>query len=66
MEPETWNRLTAVGGEVEGGGERKEGGGTSQKTCMNDAWPWTTGRGLTVGVGVHRSGGSNGEKFGQL
>ena len=46
---ETWDRLTGVGGE-EGWGEWwKEGEGTSQRICMNDAWTWTTERGLTVG-----------------
>ena len=27
----------------------EEGEGTSQRTCMNDAWTWTMERGLTVG-----------------
>ena len=55
---ETWNRLTAVGGE-EGEGEWwKEGEGTSQRTCMNDSWTGKTERGLTV---VKRGGLGGGE-----
>ena len=49
IEPETWNRLIAVGGEVGSREWRKEGEGISQKTCMNDSWTWTAERGLTVG-----------------
>ena len=65
---ETWNRLKVTSGEGEGGKLWKEGEGTSQRTCMNDLWMWTTGWGLTVGVGerVGWAGGSNGKKLGQL
>ena len=50
---------------------RREGGGgkwwkeweeTSQRTCMNDPWTWTTGWGLTVGVGMGREEESKGGK----
>ena len=62
---ETWNRLIAVGG-LEGEGEQwKEGEGTSQRTCMNESWTWTTVWELTVGVadgwwdGCRRAKGGN-------
>ena len=34
----------------------KEGDGTSQRTCVNDSWTWTSERGLT-GVERGRLGG---------
>ena len=64
---ETWNRLTAPRGE--GGGRRgcKEGGGTSQRTCLNDPWTWTTVWRLTVGAGVGAGWRrAKGDKLGQL
>ena len=48
---ETRNRLTATRGELREGYGWKEVEVTSQGTCMNDPWTWTTGWGLTVGVG---------------
>ena len=48
----TWNRLTAARGDGGGGEWWKEGEETSQRTCMNDPWTWTTGWGLTVGAGL--------------
>ena len=48
---ETRNRLRASRGE-EGGVMVDRGQGTSQRTCMNDQWTWTTGGGVTVGVGA--------------
>ena len=48
------------------GNGAKKGEETSQRTCMNDSWTWTTERGLTVeerdGLGV----GGKGKKLGQL
>ena len=35
----------------------KEGEGTSQRTCKNDPWPWTTVWWLTVGVAGGLGGG---------
>ena len=47
---ETRNRLAVTRGE--GDGESgKEGEESSQGTCINDPWTWTTGWGLTVGMG---------------
>ena len=40
-----------TGGEGRRGNGWKEGGGTRQGTCMNDPGTWTTGWGMTVGVG---------------
>ena len=48
IEPGTWNRLIAVGGEKGGWSWWIDGEGTSQRTCMNDSWTWTMERGLTV------------------
>ena len=45
---DTGNRLTVTREESE---EWKRREGTSQGTCMNDPWTWTTGCGLTVGGG---------------
>lgn len=39
-------------------------GGTSQSTCVNDPWAWTTVWGWTVGVGVGWMGKGKGEKLG--
>ena len=41
----------------------KEGEGTSQRTCMNDPWTWTTEWGLTVEwkVGWVKEGKGGGE-----
>ena len=45
----------------------KEGEGSSQRTCMNDPWTWTTVWGLTVGLGGGLGGGGQSrEKLGQL
>ena len=60
---ETRNRLTVTREESE---EWKRREGTSQGTCMNDPWTWTTGCGLTVGVGGWAGRISTGEKLGQL
>ena len=35
---ETRSRLTVIRGEGEGGERGKEGGGSSQGTCINDPW----------------------------
>ena len=59
---ETRNRLTATRGELREGYGWKEVEVTSQGTCMNDPWTWTTGWGLTVGVGMGREEESKGGK----
>ena len=46
---ETWNRLIAIGVKERREERWKEGEGTSQRRCMNDAWSQTMKRGLTVG-----------------
>ena len=65
---ETGNRLTDSCQGKGGGAEWwKEGGGTTQRTYVNDPWTMTMGWGWTVGVGVwvgRRR--ANGEKLGQL
>ena len=45
------------------GEQGKEGKGSSQGTCMKDLWTWTTGWGLTVGVG---DGLGRGEQGGEI
>ena len=49
---ESWSRLTAARRErVWGGGQWWKEEVTSQRTCMNDRWTWTTVWGLAVGTG---------------
>ena len=50
-------------GEGEGGKLWKEGEGTSQRTCMNELWTWTTVWELTVVAGGRMGGGG---QWGQL
>ena len=60
----TWSRLTAAGGEERGGQWWTEGEGTSQTTCVNDPWTWTTVWGLTVGLeGGLGGGGQRGKNW---
>ena len=65
---ETRNRLTLMRQEGEWGEGGKKGEGSSQGTCMDDPWTWTTGQGLTVGTGgwVGGAGRAIGKKLGQL
>ena len=59
---ETENGLIAARGK-KGEGVVEKGEGTSQQTCMNDPWPWTTVWELTVGdrgrLGVGGQKGKN-------
>ena len=49
---ETRNKLTGTGGEGMGDkGGKKEKGLVKELVSINDPWTWTTGWGLTVGVG---------------
>ena len=48
---ESWNRMTALRGEEEGGGCLKLGEGISHRTYMNVPWTWTTVWGLIMEVG---------------
>ena len=45
-----------------GGGSWKEGKVTTQRTCMNDPWTWTTVWELTVGAGGGLGGGGQSKK----
>ena len=45
-------------------GGKKEG--TSQRTCMNDPWTWTTGWGLTVGAGRGGQREKNWDKYNRI
>ena len=63
IEPEAWNRLTAVRGEERSGDRLKEGDGISQRTSMQDPWTWTMMWGLTVGVGGGLDEGAKGENM---
>ena len=42
----------------------KEGGGTRQRTCMNNPYTWTTVWGLTVGAGGGAMEEGKGRKIG--
>ena len=44
----------------------KEGERTSQRSCMNDPWTWTTEWGLTVAAGLGWVEEDKGGKLGQL
>ena len=59
---ESWNRLTAVRGEV-GGDCLKEGEEIRQRTYVKGPWTWTTVWGMTMKGG---EGGGEGGKLGQL
>ena len=48
---EIWSRLKVTRGEEGVGKGWKAGEGTSQGTCMNDPWTWTTVWKLTMGAG---------------
>ena len=46
------------------GNGAKKGEETSQRTCMNDSWTWTTERGVTVGErGGLGGGGQKGKNW---
>ena len=53
----SWNRLTAIRGEGEGGDRLKEGEGIGQRVHMKDPWTWTKVQGLTTQVGGALGGG---------
>ena len=42
-----WEHTDSCKREGRGGNWLKEGEGISQRTCMNNSWPWTTLCGLT-------------------
>ena len=60
---EARNRLTVTRGESEGDNGKE---GFSQGTDIKDPWAWTTGWGLTVGVGVGQAGENNRRQLRQL
>ena len=64
IQPETWNRLTAVRGDGQSRDWMKEGEVFSQRTYMHDPWTWTMVWGLMVGMWGCE--GSKGEKLAQL
>ena len=59
---ETWNRLIAVGGEEEGGNDRRKGKGLIKEHVW--IWTWTMERGLLRGDTAGWVEGGKREKIG--